>query len=136
MFRPLNPRKYKGDPTNIIYRSSWEFKVMRKLDTDPNVEEWHSEELAIPYRYRVDNRMHRYFIDFYCKLKDGRKYLIEVKPYDQTQPPVQGKKTKRRFLQEVLEYTKNQDKWEAAEKYCLQHGYEFQIITEKELGIK
>ena len=26
-FKPKNPKKYKGDPTNIIYRSLWEKKL-------------------------------------------------------------------------------------------------------------
>jgi len=28
-YRPENPKKYKGDPTNIVYRSLWERKFMR-----------------------------------------------------------------------------------------------------------
>ena len=26
-FNPIHPDKYKGDPSNIIYRSLWEFKL-------------------------------------------------------------------------------------------------------------
>ena len=26
-YKPINPSKYKGNPTNIIYRSSWELKL-------------------------------------------------------------------------------------------------------------
>jgi hypothetical protein len=36
-FRPKNPIKYKGDAANIVYRSSWELRVMKHLDIDPNV---------------------------------------------------------------------------------------------------
>ena len=63
-FKPKNPKKYKGDPTNIIYRSSWECKLMIRLDEDPNVISWGSEEIIIPYRSPIDNKIHRYFVDF------------------------------------------------------------------------
>jgi hypothetical protein len=66
-FKPKNPKKYMGDPTNIIYRSGWEFKLMRYLDVHPDVIEWGSEELIVPYRSPIDGRMHRYFPDFLVK---------------------------------------------------------------------
>ena len=31
-FKILNPKKYMGNPTNIIYRSLWELKLMMYLD--------------------------------------------------------------------------------------------------------
>ena len=66
-FRPKNPQKYKGDANNIIYRSTWEIKVMNYLDDNPNVIWWGSEELPIPYYSPVDKKMHRYFPDFIAK---------------------------------------------------------------------
>ena len=36
IFKPINYKKYKGDPTKIVYRSSWELKVMSSLDSDSN----------------------------------------------------------------------------------------------------
>ena len=47
-FKPRNPGKYKGDPSNIIYRSSWEKKFMLWCDCNLNVLEWGSEEIVIP----------------------------------------------------------------------------------------
>jgi len=83
-YQPSFPEKYKGDPTNIIYRSLWERKFMVYCDKNENVLEWGSEEIALPYRSPVDGRMHRYFPDFYIKVKESngniKKYLIEVKP--------------------------------------------------------
>ncbi len=83
-FIPNNPKKYNGDPNHIIYRSSWEVRVMKYLDENPNVIWWASEELPIPYRSPVDNRIHRYFPDFIVKVrrKDGlvMTYILEVKP--------------------------------------------------------
>ena len=139
-FKPKNPQKYHGDPTNIVYRSGWELKLMLRLDEDPQVVKWSSEELAIPYRSPIDNKIHRYFTDFIVTKinKDGIKEtsLIEVKPASQTVPPqVSNKKTKR-YITEVTTWGVNQAKWAAAEKFCKQKGWTFHIFTEKELGLK
>ena len=87
-FTPKNPQKYKGDPKNIIYRSSWEVKVMKYLDDHPGVIWWGSEELVIPYWSPVDNKKHRYFPDFVAKIKQKngmiKTFVIEVKPEAQT----------------------------------------------------
>jgi hypothetical protein len=139
-FQPSYPKKYKGDPSNIIYRSLWERKFMVYCDTNENILEWGSEEIIVPYKSPVDNRYHRYFPDFYIKYKDAngkiKKSLIEIKPFRQTQEPkVQKRKTKG-YIYEVVEYAKNQAKWKAAEEWCLDRGYEFKVLTENELGIK
>lgn len=141
-FKPKNPLKYKGNPTNIIYRSFWEFKLMKYLDAHPEVLSWASEEHIIPYRSPIDNKFHRYFPDFWVKkLNNGIEEicLIEVKPLEQTKAPkrFEGKgKPTRRYLQEVMTYGVNAAKWKAAEEYCLDRGWKFYIMTEKELGIK
>lgn len=138
-FRPKNPQKYKGDPNNIIYRSTWEIKVMNYLDQNPNVIWWGSEELAIPYISPVDRKKHRYFPDFVAKMRkaDGSimTYIIEVKPDRQTRPPTQTRKTKT-YLHEAMTYEVNKAKWFAAEEFCKDHGWQFQILTEKHLGIR
>lgn len=140
LFRANNPHKYKGNAQNIIYRSRWELMIMQKLDTHPDVLEWSSEELAIPYRSPLDNRIHRYFPDFIVKQrnKEGivETIMIEVKPYKQTLPPQvqQGKPTKR-YLTEVATWGVNSAKWKAAEAYCADRGWRFIKITEKELKL-
>mgnify|MGYP001381881810 FL=1 len=139
-YRPSNTKKYRGNPTNIIYRSLWERKFMVYCDKNENILEWGSEEIAIPYRSPLDNRIHRYFPDFYIKYKDAngkiKRSLIEVKPFRQTQqPPILEKKTKG-YIYEVAEYAKNQAKWRAAKEFCDDRRWEFKIFTEKELGIK
>ena len=58
-FKPKNPQKYRGDPTNIIYRSGWELKLMLYLDEHKDVVNWGSEELIIPYRSPIDGKVHR-----------------------------------------------------------------------------
>jgi hypothetical protein len=145
-FKPNNPKKYMGDPTNIIYRSGWEFKLMRYLDAHPNVIEWGSEELVIPYRSPIDGRYHRYFPDFLVKQinKYGKKetILIEVKPKAQTVPPDISKaktatgKASRRYINEVKTWGVNQAKWKAAEEFCNDRGWKFQIMHEGHLGVK
>ena len=139
-YQPSYPKKYKGDPTNIIYRSLWERKFMVYCDTNEKILEWGSEEIIVPYRSPVDNRYHRYFPDFYINVnyKNGniKKMIIEIKPYKQCiEPKVQKRKTKG-YIYEVVEYAKNQAKWKAAEEWCLDRGYEFKVLTENELGIK
>lgn len=118
-FRPKNPKKYMGDPTNIIYRSGWEFKLMRYLDVHPKVIQWGSEELIIPYRSPIDGKVHRYFPDFIVKQinKNGIKetILIEVKPKAQTMPPnIANKNTakgniSRKYINEVKTWGVNQE---------------------------
>lgn len=139
-YQPSFPKKYKGDSTNIIYRSLWERKFMVYCDKNENILEWGSEEIIVPYRSPVDNRYHRYFPDFYIKYKDNngkiKKSIIEIKPFKQCiEPKVQRKKTKG-YVYEVVEYAKNQAKWKAAKEWCLDHGYEFKVLTENELGIR
>ena len=139
-YKPSYPKKYKGDPTNIIYRSLWERKFMVYCDNNPNVLEWQSEEFCIPYRSPIDNKVHRYFTDFFIKYKDvsgkTRSTLIEIKPMRQCVPPPKPKRQTKKYLNESFEYAKNQAKWKAAEDYCADRMWEFKVMTEKELGIK
>ena len=139
-YYPSYPKKYKGDPTNIIYRSLWERKFMVYCDKNEKILEWGSEEIALPYRSPVDNRVHRYFPDFYIKVREKggkiKKYVIEIKPKKQcVEPKVQKRKTKS-YVYEVCEYAKNQAKWKAAREFCEDRQWEFKIITEDELGIR
>jgi hypothetical protein len=115
---------------------------MGRFDIDPNVLWWSSEETIIPYRSPVDNKYHRYFVDFTVRLKtvDGstKTLLIEVKPAAQTKPPViqESKKKSKRYINEVMRWGVNSAKWKAAKEYCKDRGYEFMIMTEAEIGIK
>lgn len=136
-FSPRNPQKYKGNPTEIIYRSGLELSVMKWLDTHPQVIEWSSEEIIVPYRCRTDNRIHRYFPDMVVTfVREGKKktHMIEIKPYKQTCEPKKtpGKK-QQVFITEVMTYAKNYSKWEAAREYCANRGWEFTILTEREI---
>ena len=138
-YRPNFPRKYKGDPSNVIYRSSWEYKFMKWCDVTPSVQEWGSEEIIIPYVSPVDRRVHRYFPDFYVKArtKDNKikKYIVEVKPEKQCMVPKRPKRQTKKFINEVKTYGINQAKWKAATEYCLDRNMEFMILTEKHLKV-
>ena len=138
-YYPSFPRKYKGDPTNIIYRSLWERKFMVYCDKNAKILEWGSEEIALPYISPHDSRVHRYFPDFYIKVRENtgkiNKMVIEVKPKRQCMEPKRPKRKTKGYIYEVREYARNQAKWKAARTYCLDRGYEFKILTENELGI-
>lgn len=138
-YRIENIKKYKGDISDVIYRSSWELKFMRWCDSNPSVLEWGSETVIIPYRSPVDNNVHRYFVDFYIKIQDKDKkilkYLIEIKPEKFTKPPPIPQKKTKRFIQEVFNYGINQSKWEAASSFCKDRGWQFLVLTERDLGI-
>tara|TARA_B100000035_G_scaffold54587_1_gene43000 strand:- start:203 stop:637 length:435 start_codon:yes stop_codon:yes gene_type:complete len=138
-FRPSNRHKYKGDPTNIIYRSLWERKFMVWCDKNVNVLEWGSEEIVIPYISPVDGRIHRYFPDFYVRARTRsggtQKFIIEVKPKIQCAPPKRPKRQTKKYITEVKTYGVNQAKWKAAREYCKDRRMEFLILTEKELNV-
>ena len=90
-YTPENPKKYVGNPDNIVCRSNWERKMCKYLDLNENVIKWASEELSIPYYSFVDNKWHKYYPDFLCEIKDKngkvKTYIIEVKPLKQTKQP-------------------------------------------------
>lgn len=139
-FKPINPAKYKGDSTNIIYRSMWEFRVMRYFDSNQNVIQWSSEEIAIPYKSPIDGKWHRYFPDFVIKVKDKNNsikvFVVEVKPENQTKPPKVKTKITKKYITEVATWGINSSKFKAADEYCKDRGWSFQILTERTLGIK
>jgi hypothetical protein len=135
IFKPTNPSKYAGDPTRIVWRSSWELRFCKYCDKTDDIIYWASEELAIPYTNPITRKRHRYFPDFIIKTKKGKRYMIEIKPLAQTKQPKPRLKKSRTFMMESLEYIRNVAKWQAADVYCKDNGLEFKIFTEKELGI-
>lgn len=133
-FKPKHPEKYIGNTKNIIYRSSWEFKMMMQLDHDLNVKQWSSEELSISYYSPKDHKKRRYFPDFFVEYTNGNKELIEIKPLSQCLPPkANAKKGKRKLISEVVTYETNQAKWAYAKEWCKQNGVKFKVLTEHDL---
>ena len=136
-FRPKNSKKYKGDPTKVFYRSLWERRFMHYCDNTPSILEWNSEEIIIPYVSPIDNKVHRYFPDFYIKARNVsgtvRREIIEVKPKRQCEPPKKPQRQTKKYLREVATYGVNQAKFKAAEEYCKNRKYNFRILTEDHL---
>ena len=140
-YKPLNPKKYRGNPNQVIYRSLWERKLMVYCDHNEAVREWGSEEVIIPYLSPWDGKLHRYFPDFYMKVRQSdetiKKFIIEVKPKAQCKQPVKNPKRKtRRWFKEVETWGGNQAKWKSATEYCNDQGMEFKILTEDHLNPK
>ena len=136
---PVYPEKYKGIPP-IICRSSWEEAFCRWADHSHGVVRWSSEEICITYQDPinpiVNNKPHfrRYFPDFVIETENGKVFVIEVKPLKETKPPtVTPNKARSTMITEQKNWAVNQAKWKAAQNYCNRLGWEFKIITEKEL---
>lgn len=134
-YRCKNVTKYKGDASNIIYRSSWENRAMRWLDLHPDVLEWSSESVVVPYISPIDKKIHRYFVDLWFRIKKEdtvQTFLVEIKPEAQMAPPNPAKRNatptgrvSRRYLREAATYAVNEAKWAAAEALCAKKGWKF-----------
>ena len=139
LYKPLYPKKYRGNPSRIVYRSLWEKKYMKYCDHTTSILEWGSEEIIIPYRSPIDNRVHRYYPDFYIKVreKSGKisKYIVEIKPKKQTKPPYGKDKRTAAYKKEALTFAKNRAKWNAAEEFCDDRQMKFLILTEDHLAV-
>lgn len=138
---PSHPEKYVGDVSTITSRSSWETKFMNYCDLNPDVLQWSSEEVVIPYFDPVQGKQRRYFVDFWIEVLDRRtgntnKVLIEIKPDKFTRAPEQPKKKTKRFIEESLQFATNTAKWQAAREVCERSGVHFRILTEYDLGIE
>lgn len=139
-FTPNNPEKYSGKMP-IIYRSSWEYKFMTYCDNNTFIVRWGSENVEIPYIYRIDNKQHRYYPDFFIiSNKDGvlTKYIVEIKPKQHLQKPTPPKKaTKKsvesyRYLSE--QFIKNMDKYKYAKIFAEKNNCRFIVLTEDNLS--
>jgi hypothetical protein len=123
-YKPVNEEKYKQPMDKTMnssiypeYRSSWELKFYKFLDSSDLVEYWTTEPFPIPYISPKDGQIHRYFPDVLLKLTNGKKLLIEIKPNNQKSNPI------------------NIAKWEAAKEFCKLHNLEFRVFSEDELKI-
>jgi hypothetical protein len=119
-----NLKKFFGK-LPIVYRSSLELLFINRLEQLDTVDKWSSEQIIIPYT--IFGEVHRYHTDFTVILKDGRKYLIEIKPLSLV--PLNEAAIRR-----SPEMYKNACKWKAALEWSKNNGYIFKVITED--GIK
>lgn len=129
----VNKNKYDGDFDNVMYRSSWEKQAFKWCDLNPDVVAWNSEEVVVPYRCKTDGKVHRYFMDLKVTFKSGKTVLVEIKPKSQTQKP-KISRNKKRLVEEVMTFMKNQSKWKAAKFYAERNDWEFQVWTEDTLA--
>lgn len=111
----------------IIFRSSYERKLVYWFESNPDVKYWGSECISIPYMY-TDQHMHTYYPDYYVEMKNGDRILIEVKPKNQTIKPDEG----NTYAYET--WIKNMCKWKAAKKFCEDRNIKFQILTEQTIA--
>jgi hypothetical protein len=142
-YKIKNPDKYMGNPIDIVYRSSWEYKFMVYCDLNDKILKWSSESIKIPYTDHTGKS--RYYIpDFYIETKhekvDGliNKFLIEVKPAKETKQPIMPKGTISEKKLKKLEYElktwmKNKYKWVHAMEWCNARDIKFLIVTENHL---
>jgi hypothetical protein len=140
-YRPLHPEKYKGNVSNILYRSSWEREFMKWCDASPSVHQWMSEERAIWYFDPIAKKKRRYFPDFLIKYvrSDGIvcEEVIEIKPSRQVAGPNPNPKRRTKaWMNSVNTYVTNMAKWKAAAEWASDRGMSFRLITEKELNVR
>ncbi len=142
IYNLINPNKYLGQPENIYFRSSWEYKLYFYLDNEPRVIRWNVEGITVPYEMKDDNgswHTMRYHPDAYAEIValDGSisKNVIEIKPYNETIPPEQPKRVTAKSLENheyrLRTYLKNLNKWKNAKEFCDKRGLNFMIMTEK-----
>lgn len=130
IFKPKHPEKYVGKGS-IKMRSSWETHFAIFCDTNPNILEWASEAIRIPYIHPFTHKKTSYVPDFLIRYKDAsgniKTELIEIKPYKQS--VVEGKMNQKQKATVAI----NHAKWQAAAAYCKKAGIDFRIVTEKDL---
>lgn len=133
VFVPKNKEKFDGE--QAIYRSGLELKYFKKLDENPNVIKWGSENVVVPYFF--ENKWHKYYIDLYVVFKVGdkiKKFFIEIKPQEQVEQPQIGRFNKQeRYLKECATWQKNLTKWKYAKEYAEKNGFEFHVLTERDV---
>jgi hypothetical protein len=140
-YRPQNPKKYKGDANNIVYRSSWERTFAKWCDLQESVVSGGSEEKCLWYYDPVSKKKRRYFPDFIIRVRESDGLIvtrmIEIKPHSQVVgPPTNPKRKTKAWLNQVHTYVTNMAKWDAARGVCENRGWQFVIVTEYELGLK
>lgn len=129
-YSPKYPDKYRGDLKKIIYRSSYERRMCQFCDFTDSVIEWSSEPIAIMYTSMYDNRRHKYWVDFWVKLNNGKEFIVEVKPSMKLKKPRKTKRNIKSFNEAAKEYLVNYSKFQAASQFAKASGMEFIIADE------
>jgi hypothetical protein len=133
-FIPKHPEKYLGNPERIIFRSSWEVRLFKWLDSTPAVLQWASEEFSIPYLHPFEKRVAQYYPDALVIYKDKfgnlKKEIVEIKPYKETVL------TPKASDQDKYALAVNQAKWKAAADFAAKQGMSFRVLTERSMFSK
>ncbi len=133
----MNSTIKRDDGTYIQYKSGLERIAFCYADLNPKVKYFSIEPFCIPYIKPTDNKPHRYFIDLFVEFVTGQKFIVEVKSFGETIPPVKPRAVTARsiihYKQAVETYLVNQAKWESAKKFAESRGMMFIILTENEL---
>lgn len=158
-YKVENTEKYVGDPTKVIYRSSWEFAFAKYCDVSPSILKWSSEPISVPYYDKVSKLVEcqkygldpsnpsnwekkNYNIDFWCVVDNGdgtyKKLFIEIKPSNKLIKPTPPPKdspiaVQKKFNAIAKEYLINEEKFKAMKRYAEANNAEFHIFTEKTL---
>ena len=128
---PRRMKKYYSEFSNqpIIYRSGLELQFINYCEQSSQVKRWASEPIKIPYFSRLANKEQNYYPDYIIENADGKKCIVEVKPYNQVLKPSAEDSL---WLKES--WIRNNDKWMAAKKFAEDRGMKFIIVTEKFFG--
>jgi hypothetical protein len=158
-YKVQNREKYVGDPSLVIYRSSWEYTFCRWCDYSPSILRWSSEPLRVPYYDRVSkleevkrqgldpnnpkNWVIKYYnTDYWIEVSQGdgssKKMFVEIKPASKLKkpiPPGEGASLKeiRRFNMLAKEYLINEAKFAALKAWAEKNGSQFWVFTEETL---
>ena len=144
-----NPEKHMGglkvfnNKSNIIYRSSLEFKACLTFDESPKVIRWASEPDSTPFPIRYfdpfQQKWKNYYPDMFVEmLVNGNiiKYVVEIKPLAMLMKPAPlnrfaSKKQITAYNAKLRQIIRNLEKKKAAEKFCAERGLVYLILTEK-----
>lgn len=137
-FTPKNPEKYDGDPSAIIYRSSWELKFLTYCDNHESIIKYAAEKVGVPYINPILKKESTYWIDCWMLTKspDGTltRWLIEIKPNKYLTPPEAPnrltEKATLNYAHHAKAYIINNAKFTAAKVYAAKNNMRFGIITE------
>ena len=125
-----HPEKYSGSRPPI-YRSSWEYGVMRLFDNNPAIISWASESVIVRYMDPLTGHKKNYIPDFLVVYQDksGQTHaeLVEVKPSKEA-VLTEAKSTRDRAL-----VARNHAKWHAANAFCKRNGMSFRVLTESQI---
>lgn len=130
IYQVQHTEKYVGH-RRPRYRSGWEHSFMRFCDLNPNVLQWASESIQIPYRHPLTGKLTHYVPDFLITYRDRNNTvqaeLIEIKPLGQSVIQ-EGQRPRDRAVVAV-----NMAKWDAATKWCRKQGIRFRVINENHM---